>query len=67
VVSFELGKPAEVGGCVTDSAAGGSELPYDHGIRIGKVQCVVRRTGVTCEQLGSTHGFTVSKGSVRAT
>lgn len=59
------GDPASVGACVGDSASGGPVLPYDQAIRVGDLQCASLRSGVSCEYVGSTHRFLVSRTVVR--
>ena len=51
--------------CRTDAVGGGRTLAYGHSLRVGDIRCTSQRTGLTCVDLTSGHGFTVSRESFR--
>jgi uncharacterized protein DUF6636 len=63
---FELrprGRPRRL--CVSDSALGGRRiLGYGRTLRLGRMSCVSRRTGLTCRNADG-HGFFLSRQRVR--
>jgi len=53
-------------GCASDTALGsGPVLPYGHGVRLGRFECVSQRSGVTCKNMDTRHGFFLSRETVR--
>jgi hypothetical protein len=51
--------------CVSDSALGGRRiLTYGWTLRLGRMSCVARRTGLTCRNRDG-HGFFLSRARVR--
>lgn len=65
IATLTAGRKATMGACASDAAGGGPALAYDHAIRVGTLQCASYRTGVECVQIGTTHGFFISKASYR--
>ena len=51
--------------CRSDSVGGGRTLAYGHRLQVGNIRCTSERTGLTCVDLASGHGFTVSRESFR--
>lgn len=53
--------------CYTDSALDGRARPlrYGHSIRLGRMRCTSRPTGMTCLSLRTGHGFDLSRESYR--
>jgi Family of unknown function (DUF6636) len=49
--------------CITDTALGGKVLHYGKSVRLGKFRCTSRRNGMHCENLGTGHGFRLSRAS----
>ena len=43
----------------------GAVLPYGHSRRVGDIRCTMARTGVTCRNVVTGHGFRMSRGSYR--
>lgn len=57
-----LGAQTTVGGCSTDTVAGaGPVLAYGTGWENGHTRCISRSEGLTCDDLVSGRGFTVSQ------
>ena len=55
--------------CGTDVPLATNDVPpplaYDHGIRSGDFECVSRANAVTCRNIRTAHGFTVSRAAYR--
>lgn len=47
--------------CAGDVESGGPTLAYGKQITVGKVRCVSRKDGVTCQNTGSGYGFRVAR------
>ena len=55
-----------VGFCASDTVIGAERiLAYGTGVQVGEMRCVSERSGMTCTDLGSRHGFTLSRTSYR--
>ena len=70
---LDYGNGAEVGPhgkghytCAGDTviAAHHKALPYGQSIKLGAVKCTSRRTGMTCHNVKTDHGFTISREAV---
>lgn len=51
--------------CVSDSLAGGPALGYGSTLTVGSLACTSEVTGLTCRNLATAHGFTVSHSRFR--
>ena len=51
--------------CRSDAFGSRRTLRYGQSLRVGDVRCSSQRTGLTCEDLASGHGFFVSRESFR--
>lgn len=49
----------------TTDGSGPEVLPYAASVRAGSVTCTSERTGMTCRDLRTSHGFTVSRAAYR--
>ncbi len=48
--------------CATDTVAGSDQLlAYGHALEIGDFRCTSLRTGLTCDNKATGHGFTLSR------
>ena len=50
--------------CVSDPATGSPDVPvlrYGHSRKVGHVRCTSRRTGMTCTNLKTRHGFRLAR------
>jgi hypothetical protein len=70
---LDYGNGAEVGPhgkghftCVGDTVIGQGHrvLRYGHSMRLGAIKCTSRRTGMTCQNVKTRHGFTISRETV---
>ena len=53
--------------CVSDPATGSPDVPilhYGHSRTVGHVRCTSRRSGMTCTNLKTRHGFKLSRAAV---
>jgi hypothetical protein len=51
--------------CRSDSVGGDRTIAYGHSLQIGAIRCSSQRTGLTCEDAASGHGFFASRESFR--
>jgi hypothetical protein len=70
---LDYGNGAEVGAhgrghytCAGDTVIGQGHktLRYGNSIKLGAIRCTSRRTGVTCQNVKTKHGFTLSREAV---
>ena len=70
---LDYGNGAEVGPhgkghytCAGDTILGQGNrvVRYGHSIKLGAIKCTSRRTGITCRNIKTDHGFTISREAV---
>jgi hypothetical protein len=61
-VVLDKGRPGTtVTTCRSDSLGGGPVLGYGDTLRVGPIECIAERSGVTCRNTDDGHGFTASR------